>query len=203
MIRDILMFLGIVIILFGYVRFGFVYLTKKRLIIKKSSLDYALEVFKDDNSIKIIESNNSYFSKYSIKRNIVKLSSNSYDKNDCFSVAVSYFFSLYASINNKYLELLGKIISSIKVISFAPIVVILVSIISSSSMDSKIGILVLSVIGVYQYMLDIINIEVVDKVSSKDKEINKLVLFFKQTNVLFFVATLIEVVRLVMIFLNI
>lgn len=203
MIKDLLLISGIVIIIFGYVRFSIMYLIKRKHKIKTNSLECALDLFKDDNSIKIIESNDSYFSKYNIKRDIVKLTSNSYDKNDAFSVATTYFLSLYASSDNKYLELLGKIISNIKVISFTPIVVIFTSVICNTSMDSKIGILILLLLGAYQYIIDSINMEIVDKKLKDNKEVNKLVLFFKQTNRLFFITTLIELVRLIMILLNI
>lgn len=203
MIKDLLLISGIVIIIFGYVKFTIVYLIKRKQKINTNSLECALDLFKDDNSIKIIESNDSYFSKYNINRDIVKLTSNSYDKNDAFSVATTYFLSLYASSNNKYLELLGKIISNIKVISFTPIIVVFTSIICNTSMDSKIGILILLLLGAYQYLIDSINLEIVDKKLKDNEEVNKLVLFFKQTNSLFFIATLIELVRLVMILLNI
>ena len=101
------------------------------------------------------------------------------------------------------MELLGKIISNIKVISFTPIVVIFTSVICNTSMDSKIGILILLLLGAYQYIIDSINMEIVDKKLKDNEEVNKLVLFFKQINSLFFIATLIELVRLVMILLNI
>ena len=203
MIKDLLLISGIVIIIFGYVKFTIVYLIKRKQKINTNSLECALDLFKDDNSIKIIESNDSHFSKYNIKRDIVKLTSNSYDKNDAFSVSTTYFLSLYASSNNKYLELLGKIISNIKVISFTPIVVIFTSVICNTPMDSKIGILILLLLGAYQYMIDSINMEIVDNKIKDNEEVNNLVLFFKQTNALFFISTLIELVRLVMILLNI
>ena len=74
----------------------------------------------------------------------------------------------------------------------------LISIISKTSMDAKISILLLILILIYQYIIYDQNIEAIDKLEVKEKDIieslNKIILISK----IFFVTTLVQILRLIL-----
>lgn len=203
MIRKILLILSIVIISFAYIKILILYLISKSKKTNTTAQEVALKVLSNEYSINLIKSNESYFSKYNIKRKMVKLSNNTYDSSDYFSQSISYLLSGYAISNNKYLDIISKIFKEIKVISFSSIIALIISFITKSSGDAKISLILLIIIAGYQYLLNIINTESISKVKTKKEEITKLLNTFNQTNTIFFITTLIQITRLVVIILDI
>jgi len=203
MIRKILLILSIVIISFAYIKILVLYLINKSKKTNTTAQEVALKVLSNEYSINLIKSNESYFSKYNIKRKMVKLSNNTYDSSDYFSQSISYLLSGYAISNNKYLDIISKIFKEIKVISFSSIIALIISFITKSSGDAKISLILLIIIAGYQYLLNIINTESISKVKTKKEEITKLLNTFNQTNTIFFITTLIQITRLVVIILDI
>lgn len=193
---NVLLYTGVGLIIFGYLYFIFTYLTNKNKITKKNSLELVIKSF-DNNSINIVEVKNKIFSSYNVERGLVKLTSKSYDKNDNFSLAVASLLSGYANNKNKFLTIVGKVIREVRIISFLPIVVAILVLSLSSIMDFKIGIFFLSIILIYQYFFDILNSQVLYNCSIKDEGILNVIKSFKTINSIFFLGTLIELVRFI------
>ena len=192
----ILLYLGSCLIVAGYLYFIFTYLTNRNKVTKLNSLELVIKAF-DNNSINIVEVKNRLFSSYNIDRGLVKLRSKTYDKNDNFSLAVASLLSGYANCKNKFLEIVGKLIREVRVISFLPILVFILIFSLSSVVDFKIGIFVLSLVLIYQYFFDILNATVIDNFNVKDEGILKVLKSFKLINSMFFLGTLIELVRFI------
>lgn len=203
MTRKILLIVGIILILYAYIYAIILYLTNKNKKTNKTAQEISLKILDNEYSINLIKTNDSMFSKYNIKRNMVKLSSNTYDSSNYFSQSIASLLSGYAISNSKYLNIIGKIFKELKFISFSPIVVIILSIITTNIGDSKISIIILILIAIYQYILNIINTETINKLDIRKEEINVLLNKFNNINTIFFISTLIEIIRLVIIILNI
>lgn len=158
-----------------------------------------IELTKDDNSIHLVENKDNYISKYLIKRKIIKLTSNTYNSNSIFSISIAYLFSGYTKLNNNKINTIGKIIPYLYPISFTPLISCLISLIVKTSMDAKISIIFLILILIYQYIIYNQNVEAVEKLEVKEKDIlkslNKIILISK----LFFIITLIQIVRIILI----
>ena len=196
----VLLYGGAGLIAAGYLYFIYVYFTNRNKKTKKNSLDLIIKSF-DNNSINFVEVKGRLFSSYNVERGLVKLTSRSYDKNDNFSLAVASLLSGYANNKNRFLIIVGKIIREVRIISFLPLIVLLLIFSLSSVMDFKIGIFFLIIILVYQYLFDLLNGKVVDDFNDKDEGILKVLKSFKLINSMFFIGTLIELVRyIVMLF---
>ena len=193
---SILLYIGIGLIISSYIYFIYIYLTNKNKKTKQNSLDLVIKSF-DNNSINIIEVKGRLFSSYNVDRGLVKLTSKSYDKNDNFSLAVASLLSGYANNKNKFLTIIGKIFREVRIISFLPIIVLILVLSLSSIMDFKIGIFFLSIILIYQYFFDLLNGKVIDDFKIKDEGILKVLKSFKLINSMFFLGTLIELVRFI------
>ena len=203
MIQQILLALCIVLVFLGYLKILIMYLTNKGKKTDTTASEVSLKILDDETSINLIESKESIFSKYNIKRKMVKLSSNTYDSSDEFSKSISTLLSGYAISNNKYLNIISKIFKELKFFSYSPILAIIISILTTNITDAKIGIILLILIAIYQYTLYTINTEAMDKIKLKDKKRNKILNNLANMNILFFVVTLIQIIRLVVIILKI
>lgn len=198
MIDKILFIVGISLIIFGYLYYFYIWFIERKNKNNITSLDLAVKVF-NNNSINVVESNNSYFSKYNIKRKLVKISSDSYDKNDYFSLAVVALLSGFSKIESKFLEILGKVKSEISIIGFSPILVILISFFCSSQLDMKIGIFLVGLILVYQYVIDDSYGKIIDSFKSDDTKLINTMCKLRKVNTLFFLGGLVEVIRFIIL----
>ena len=150
---------------------------------KDKASQTVIELTKDDNSIHLVENKDSFINKYLIKRQIIKLTPSTYNSNSIFNISIAYLFSGYTKLDNKKINTIGKIIPYLYPISFTPIISCLISIISKTSMDAKISILLLILILIYQYIIYDQNIEAIEKLEVKEKDIieslNKIILISK------------------------
>lgn len=202
MLNKIILILGIILTTLLYIRIIISYIfNRKENNITASEL--SLKILDNEYIINLIKSKESIFSKYNIKRKMVKLSSNTYDSNSTFSLAVASILSAYSITNNKSLELIGKIFKEIKFISFSPIIAIIASSLSKNIGDAKLCMIILIAIAIYQYILNNINNEVIEKVKSKNQNINKILKLFASTTTLSFIITLTQIIRLIIIILEI
>ena len=97
---------------------------------------------------------------------------------------------------------MGYVFRELKFISFSPIIGVVVSLFVSNVGDSRIGIVILIIIAIYQYIINMLNTLAVSKVRVNDnvsRVLNKFVFVSK----LAFIITLIEIIRLVVIILGI
>lgn len=165
---------------------------------KDKASQTVIELTKDDNSIHLVENKDSFVNKYLVKRKIIKLTPSTYNSNSIFNISIAYLFSGYTKLDNKKINTIGKIIPYLYPISFTPIISCLISIISKTSMDAKISILLLILILIYQYIIYDQNIEAIEKIKVKEKDIieslNKIILISK----IFFVTTLVQIFRMIL-----
>ena len=202
MISNILLMLLIFLILSSSIYILILYLYNKTKRCKTSGSELSLEILNDDNEIRLIESKDSKFSKYVIKRNMIKLSTKTYYNKDLFSCTVASLLAGYSTIKNKYFDILGKIFNNFRFITFSPIITIIINIAASYKTDAKIGTVILLIVCIYQYFLNDIHINVLDKLKEIPEEIlnilNRIIILDK----IFFISTLIGILRLVIIIIN-
>lgn len=202
MISNIILILGVGLTVILYLYIVIIYFINKRKEDSMTSSELVLKLLDNDASINLIESKESMFSKYNIKRKMVKLSESCYDSKNYFNLAIASLLSGYSLLNNNLLNYLGYVFKELKFISFSSIIGCAVSLFASNVGDSRIGIVILIIIAVYQYIINMLNTFAVAKVKVNDnisRVLNKFVFVSK----LAFIITLIEIIRLVVIILEI
>ena len=203
MISNVLLIISIILVILGYLIIIFTYLLNKNKTKDITASDQVLKILNDDNVINLIEDSDSYFSHYNIKRNIVKLKSKTYNSKDVFSIAIASLLSGYSLTKNNILNYLSYIFKQLKFFSFSPAITIIISYIVTNAGDSKIAIIILLLIAIYQYILNDLNTKALEVINIKDKDINKILNILTKTTTIFFISTLIQIIRLIVIILNI
>lgn len=202
MINNIILILGVGLTVILYLYIVIIYFINRGKEDSMTSSELVLKLLDNDASINLIESKESMFSKYNIKRKMVKLSESCYDSKNYFNLAIASLLSGYSLLNNNLLNYLGYVFRELKFISFSPIIGVVVSLFVSNVGDSRIGIVILIIIAIYQYIINMLNTLAVSKVRVNDnvsRVLNKFVFVSK----LAFIITLIEIIRLVVIILGI
>ncbi len=195
--KEILLIISILSTTISYLVILLLTLSKKTS--KSTAKEAVIKLTKDDNSIHLVESKDSYLNKYQIKRKMIKLKTKTYNSNKIFDVSIAYLFSGYTKLDNNIINNIGKIIPYIYSISLTPIITIIISSIINTSMDAKIGIIILLIIGIYQYIIYEQNIKAKEQIKIKDKNIeeclNKIILVSK----IFFIITSLQILRMLLI----
>ncbi len=201
MASTIILIISLALVIYGYIKLLITYILNKNKKYKNKAYEVVIKLLDDESSINLIESKESSFSKYNIKRKMVKLSENTYDNDNIFRVSVASMLSGYALSKSKYLQTLSTIFKELKVFSYSAILCIIISILTTNMGDAKISIVLVSLIAVYQYILNLINAEALDSVDVS-KEVNVIMNTFNKVNNIFFISSLVQIVRLVVIILN-
>ncbi len=201
MASTIILIISLALVIYGYIKLLITYILNKNKKYKNKAYEVVIKLLDDESSINLIESKESSFSKYNIKRKMVKLSENTYENNNIFRVSVASMLSGYALSKSKYLQTLSTIFKELKVFSYSAIICIIISILTTNMGNAKISIVLISLIAVYQYILNLINIEALDSVDVS-KEVNGIMNTFNKVNNIFFISSLVQIVRLVVIMLN-
>lgn len=197
----IILIISLALVIYGYIKLLITYILNKNKKYKNKAYEVVIKLLDDESSINLIESKESSFSKYNIKRKMVKLSENTYDNDNIFRISVASMLSGYALSKSKYLQTLSTIFKELKVFSCSAIICIIISILTTNMGDAKINIVLISLIAVYQYILNLINIEALDNVYVS-KEVNGIMNTFNKVNNIFFISSLVQIARLVVIMLN-
>lgn len=197
----IILIISLALVIYGYIKLLITYILNKNKKYKNKAYEVVIKLLDDESSINLIESKESSFSKYNIKRKMVKLSESTYDNDNIFRVSVASMLSGYALSKSKYLQTLSTIFKELKVFSCSAIICIIISILTTNMGDAKISIVLISLIAVYQYILNLINIEALDNVYVS-KEVNGIMNTFNKVNNIFFISSLVQIARLVVIMLN-
>lgn len=216
MIKNLLLVVSLMMLFISYIRIILIYLkTKNKRIANITGFDLAKEIASNYEEINIVESKEIAISKYNLKRNIIKLTSKNYEENDIFTLTISACLSGYslANINqNKYLKLLSKITSNIDYLPKSSILTLIISILTTNIGDAKIGIILLGVILIYQYILIQINTESyqyskesLNKLISNEElaKVEKVYLSLLSLHTISFITTLILILREVLMIINI
>ena len=216
MIKNLLLVVSLMMLFISYIRIILIYLkTKNKRIANITGFDLAKEIASNYEEINVVESKEIAISKYNLKRNIIKLTSKNYEENDIFTLTISDCLSGYslANINqNKYLKLLSKITSNIDYLPKSSILTLIISILTTNIGDAKIGIILLGVILIYQYILIQINTESyqyskesLKKLISNEElaKVEKVYLSLLSLHTISFITTLILILREVLMIINI
>lgn len=202
MINKILLIIGIILTIVPYLILLITYISNR----KKTNIttsDNIIKILKNDNKISFIESKDSFFSYYNIKRKIIKLSKETYDSNTYFHVALSSLLVGYSLINNNIINYLSYIINKLRIISIMPIISIILSIYASNIADSKIALIIIIIIAIIQYILNALTEIAVNNVKKNNTKINNILDTFLLTTKIYFIATLVQILRLVIIIIKI
>lgn len=215
MIINILLLLSIILILVSYINIMLKYLKTKNVNIEDTTgFDLAKELTLNYDEINIVESSEISISKYNLKRKIIKLTNKDYTSTNIFNLAKLSLLSGYSLINlnkNKNIDLLSKILPSIDYLNKSSIVTLLISVLAQNKGDAKIAIFILTIILIYQYLINEINItskeETTQKIKETIKKNNYLLLESVQDSYLLlnkisFITTLILILRLVIMIIQ-
>jgi len=211
MIGNFLLIISIAIVVFSYLLIFIKYIVyKKKVFDDYSGFDAAKEVTANYDSINIVSSSDVIFSEYDMKRNVIRLNTKNYDSNSYFDVAVSSILAGYSLVNadNSNYFKFKIIIKKIGYIGFVSLIGTILSCFISNVGDAKIGIVILGILLVYQYMRYQVNVEANEMIKDVlDKDIyDKLVNIINiviNFNKLSFILMLILIIILVAIMLGI
>ena len=214
--NKVLLLISIILILVSYTRIILMYFKTKNIKSKNfTGFDIAKEITSNYNEINIVESKEINISKYNLKRKIIRLTNKNYEENNLFTLAITSCLSGYSLLNinkDKYLQLLSNILPNIDYIGKTAILTLIISIMTNTIGDAKIGVVLLIIILAYQYILILINTssheytkEELKKIVSKKElsNINEVLKSFLALHTLSFITTLILILREILIIMNI
>ena len=202
MISNIILIICIILTIVPYILLLITYFTNNKDY-KITASENILKLLDNDNNINFIENKDSYFSHYNIKRRIIKLSSKTYDSKKYFHIAVSSLLAGYSLIKIKSMDYLSYIINNLKIITILPIISIILSIYARNTKDAKIAIIILVLIGIIQYLINTLTTLSINTVKIKEERINKILNVFLVNTKIYFICTLLQILRLVIVVLNI
>jgi Zn-dependent membrane protease YugP len=203
MISNFLLGLGILTVLLGYFKIILLYVVNLKKNNSISGNETARKLLNDDSVINVIENKSLIFSKYNIKRKMLKLSSKDYDGENMVTSAITSLLSGYAISDSKYLNIVGYVFKELKFITFSPIVTAIISLLVYNIGDAKIGLFLIGITLVYQYLLVVINGEAYTKISNIENDILDIVKKIVDSYTIFFVSSLIFILRLIVIIIDI
>lgn len=94
MVRNILLIVGIVLLVFLYLRIAICYLKYKKVIIQDiDGFSVAKEITSDYDFIHIVEAKGQIFSCYDVKRNVIRLTSLDYYSSDLFHLGIVFLLA--------------------------------------------------------------------------------------------------------------
>lgn len=202
MISKLLLIVSLTLTIIPYLLLLITYLSskKERNITASENI---LKILENDSSINFIENKESIFSHYNIKRKMIKLSNKTYDSKTIFSIAVSSLLAGFSLINNKLINYLSYIINKLKIITILPIIAIILSIYVHTIADAKIAMFIIIILAVIEYIINYLITLAINNINIKDKDISKILNIFILNTKIYFIAVLIQILRLFLIILNI
>lgn len=212
---DILLIICMVFLVIPYTRIMLIYFKTKKIESDDiTGFDLTKELTSNYDEINIIESKEINISKYNFKRNIIRLTEINYNSKDIFTLSISSFLAGYSLANlnkDKNIQLLSKIFPNIDYLNKSAILALLISILTNNIGDAKIGIVLLFIILIYQYLINEINNISKEKTKKALKKLltkeNYLLIEIVQNsflalNKVSFITTLILILREILIIIN-
>ena len=212
---DILLIICMVFLVIPYTRIMLIYFKLQKMEIEDiTGFDLTKELTSNYDEINIIESKEINISKYNFKRNIIRLTEINYNSKDIFTLSISSFLAGYSLANlnkDKNIQLLSKIFPNIDYLNKSAILALLISILTNNIGDAKIGIVLLFIILIYQYLINEINNISKEKTKKALKKLltkeNYLLIEIVQNsflalNKVSFITTLILILREILIIIN-
>lgn len=211
MVSNILLISSIGLVVLSYLIIFINYIKYKKIIDDDyTGFDIAKEITDNYDSINIVNSSDVIFSEYDTVRNVIRMNNKNYDGNSYFDLAVGSILAGYSLVKqeNKNYFKFNFIVKKIGYLGFVSLIGVILSYFLNNVGDAKIGIVVLGMLIIYQYMKYNINVMISDVIRDNiDKKIyNKIsdvVSGVVTFNKLSFIALLVLVVRLVVIIVGI
>ena len=117
MLKNLLLITALILSLFSYLYLLFQYLNNKHKKIEKyTGFDIAKEITNDYDNINIVESKEVYISKYNTKRKVIRLTKNTYNSNNFFSLAIALILSGYSKLDvskDKSIQLVSRVFNNL------------------------------------------------------------------------------------------
>lgn len=210
MVRNILLIVGIVLLVFLYLRILICYLKYKNVIIQDiDGFSVAKEITSDYDFIHIIEAKGQIFSCYDVKRNVIRLTSVDYYSSDLFHLGIVFLLAKYACYyqEKKSSNLFCKIFLKVYVLFFSVFIGSIISLFTHTIGDAKIGAFLFVILLFIDYFYFILNSwentsgdnRLKDKNFTDVKIILSNVLFFSKLS---FICNLIFLLREIVIIFN-
>ena len=190
-------------------------INKNRKITNETGFDITKNITSEFDRINIIASNGK-ITYYNPKRKVIRLNNNCYYGNDVSSIAVSLVeagISVIDDGKNKIINFFKIFFSNIKMVYLFSLVAIVVNIVSSTSTDAKVSLVIMTILIIFIYLyISILN----DSYNWIYQNINKVKLLNKKSNLKvmqhinyiiiinkgIFLGELLIVIRMVAIILN-
>ena len=201
MITKLLLILSIILTIICYLNI-IIKKQNKNKDLQETAANTVTNLTKEDNSLHLVENKNGLVNKYLIKRKMIKLTTNTYYSKNPLNVSIAYLFSGYSKLNVPKLNFIGKIIPYIYYVSFIPLISIALSLILNSPFDAKIGLVVLIIFAIYQYIINITTIDAINKVTIKEDIIKKYLKELVLLNNVLLISTILQVIRFALIILE-
>ena len=171
----------------------------------KIGFELAKEITSDYTNINIVESKENLISKYHLKRKVIRLTPKMYESKDTFSHAMITLLSCISMLKNKYIETWEKVFKTIDYINKSPLLILTITYFIHTKTDAKIGIILGTLILIYQYYyLQIIgeSLELSkEKLKKKDNYLSIINHLYK-ANKIFFISTLICLLKMITILID-
>ena len=210
MISYVLLIVSVIMVVIIY----FSFLVNRISNIKRRSDDYtgfdvAKEVTTDYDVINIVRSNDIMISEYDIKRNVIRLNNSNYEGDSYWDIIVASLLAGYSLVNSENPNnfKFSFILKRIRIISFVPMIMVLISYFVNNIGDAKIGLVVFILLVIYQYMRYQIAVsanEIIKNNLRKElyEKLENSITGDIRFNMLAFVASLVMILRLVIIILG-
>ena len=209
---NILLLVCVILLIIAFVRIMLIYFKTKNIKIEDvRGFDILKELTSNYDEINIVESNESVISKYNLKRRVIRLTSKDYNSNDLFTLGKVSFLASYSILKvnrDKNIDMISKVLPNIDYFNKSSFIALLISIFFNTKGDAKIAIILLSIILVYQYLINEINITSKDEIKKELESILKNKNFslveevqnsFLFLNKISFITTLILILRAILI----
>ena len=201
-----LLVIGIFVVVSGYLRIFLCYLKFRRIYVKSvNGFDIAKDITTNYDTINVVEKD-VLISNFSFRRNVIYLSKRLYCANDVFSLGLVSFLAGVSISNSTYVRVIKKVFPTIDFFNKSSLLMVILSLLFYSKGDARIGIVLGIIIIFYQYLyLQIFNSVmqlVLEHKLTKKESIQNILLKFYSSNILFFVSSLIFILRFVFIIVN-
>lgn len=192
---NILLIISIILTVLCYILTLVSSLTSKKG--SETAAEAVIRLTKNDNGLRLVESKDSIFNKYQIKRKIIKLKEKTYSSKSYFSLSIAYLLSGYSKLKDDTLEYLGKVIPYFYYLSFTPIISLVIGLVIKTSMDAKIGIVLFVLILVYQNVLSNLNAKAIDLVKDDNSDVTRYLTNIIFASKIFILSTMIQLIRMI------
>ena len=197
------------LIILAFIAYIILILINRKIKTNNDGFNTTKDILNEYDSINIIETK-SIITTYNIKRKVIKLSSKCYYGNSVSDIGISLMeagISVVDNGKNKFISLIKMMVSNLKCLYVLPLLAFIFNNLSLSILDAKVGIFILLIFSIVNYMLINIKGDAISWINKKlkikeklnvNKFLNKILLFDK----LIFFGELVMIIKFVAIILE-